>query len=377
MKPTPDFPPNRRKWDDSSFRKVLEGAPDAVVIVDSRGKIVLVNGQAEKLFGYLREEMLGNAIELLVPARFRESHTATRHVYVSHPETRPMGADLELDALRKDGSELPVEISLSPVRLDGELYVISTIRDITARKMVAQELKRLNQELTAINRELEAFTYSVSHDLRAPVRHIESFSRMLREEYETALDDTAKHYLQRISESTAAMANLIEGLLGLARLGRKELQLEITGLDSIAEEVLHDFSAETQGRQIDWRVTRLPFAECDATLLKQVFSNLVSNALKFTRQRETAVIEIGYCPTQNGPAVFVRDNGVGFSMKYVNKLFGVFQRLHRAQDFEGTGAGLAIVQRIIHKHGGKVWAEAELNAGATFYFTLEGMQSWT
>jgi PAS domain S-box-containing protein len=363
-----------RKWEDSAFRTVLEAAPDAIVIVDSRGRIVLVNSQAEKLFGYSRDEMLPQNIEMLVPLRLRESHVLSRDEYLHHPETRPMGAALELNALRRDGTELPVEISLSPVWLDGDLFIISTIRDITARIAATQEMKRLNAELTAINRDLEAFTYSVSHDLRAPVRHIESFARFLRDEYESTLDETARHYLRRISNSTRAMGSLIDSLLGLARLGRRELQLEIVALGAIVEEVRQEVEAEAGDRDIEWHIATLPYARCDATLMKQVFANLLSNSVKFTRPRSKSRIEVAFGPGIHGPAVFVRDNGVGFSMKYADKLFGVFQRLHRVQDFEGTGAGLAIVQRIIHKHGGEVWAEAELNTGATFYFTLPGMK---
>jgi light-regulated signal transduction histidine kinase (bacteriophytochrome) len=229
--------------------------------------------------------------------------------------------------------------------------------------------------LQATNRELEAFTYSVSHDLRGPLRHIDGFSKLLLEEYSADLPEGARRYLSRIRDGTRRMGMMVDELLNLTRVGRKELGMQLTGLSSLLEEAIRDLEPEMAGREIEWRIGKLPFVECDPALVKQVFANLLSNALKFTRPRERAVIEAGET-TQDGRAViFVRDNGVGFSMKYVDKLFGVFQRLHRPEDFEGTGIGLATVQRIVHKHGGRVWAEGELNKGATFYFTLEAVES--
>ena len=231
-----------------------------------------------------------------------------------------------------------------------------------------RELAGTNKELEATNKELEAFTYSVSHDLRAPLRHVDGFSRILVEEFGPQLDPTARRYLERMQKGVRTMAQLVDDLLQLARIGRQEVRRQVTGLGPLVEEVLADL--ETESRRIEWRVAPLPFADCDPALMKQVFANLLSNAVKYTRPRSPAVIEVGAL-TQNGrPVLYVRDNGVGFSMKYADKLFGVFQRLHRTEDFEGTGVGLATVQRIVHKHGGEVWAEAELDKGATFYFTF-------
>jgi signal transduction histidine kinase len=245
-----------------------------------------------------------------------------------------------------------------------------TSREIGRRAQAEEALRKAYGDLEAVNKELEAFTYSVSHDLRAPLRHVDGFAKLLCEEFAPQLDATAQHYLSRIQAGTRQMAQLVDDLLHLARVGRQELRRQATGLNSLVTEVVAELKPEAQGRQVDWRIGSLPFVDCDPTLLKHVLANLLSNALKFTRTRPSAIVEVGQLERNGRPVIFVRDNGVGFSMKYADKLFGVFQRLHRAEDFEGTGVGLATVQRIVHKHGGQVWAEAELDKGASFYFTL-------
>ena len=234
----------------------------------------------------------------------------------------------------------------------------------------AEETRRANTELAATVKELEGLTYSVSHDLRAPLRHISGFSKILMEEHHSTLTPEAQHHLQRIEQGTLRMGLLVDDLLNLGRVGRQELRLQVTGLRSVVDSVIADLKSEYEGRQVEWKIADLPFVECDPGLIKQVFQNLLSNAVKFTQPRPQAVIQVGQKEENGKAVVFVHDNGVGFSMKYADKLFGVFQRLHRQEDFEGTGVGLATVQRIIQKHGGRIWAEAELDKGATFYFTL-------
>ena len=366
---------------ESRYRGLLEAAPDAIVVVNQGGEIVLLNLQAEKQFGYRRDELVGKHVKSIIPQGFAERLVADALRSVEDALAQEIGSGIELIGRRKDGSDFPIEIMLSPLQSAEGILVTAAVRDITKRQRAEEEIQKLNErleqrvaertaELEAANKELEAFTYSVSHDLRAPLRHVNGFSKLLVEEHLAELSPGAREYVATIRDSVLQMGMLIDDLLNLGRVGQKQLTIEVTGLNSLVEEVRADLKRSNPDRAIEWKVETLPFFECDPALMKQVFANLLSNAIKFTRPRKAAVIEVGAVGQDEHAIVYVRDNGVGFSMKYANKLFGVFQRLHRSEDFEGTGVGLATVQRIIRKHGGRVWAEAELDKGATFYFTL-------
>jgi signal transduction histidine kinase len=239
------------------------------------------------------------------------------------------------------------------------------------------EIRRLNQELSkraaeleASNKELEAFAYSASHDLRAPLRHVISYAELLQKQASSLLDDRSQRHMKRILEAAKRMANLIDDLLAFSRIGRAETRKTRVHLEQLTRDVVAEFEEETRGRNIGWKIGALPVCYGDRSMLKIVLTNLISNAVKFTRTRTQAEIEIGYADGKNQKEVFVRDNGAGFDMQYANKLFGVFQRLHRSAEFEGTGIGLATVQRIIERHGGQVRGEGVLDRGATFYFSL-------
>ncbi len=362
---------------EEKFRVVSETAADAIVSADSRGNITYFNKAAEIMFGHAAAEALGQPLTLLMPQRFQEAYRRGLERYLTTGETHVVGRQVELTGHRKDGTEFPLELSLASWKTKDGTFFTGILRDITRRKEAEAaleahraELARSNQELTAANKELDAFTYSVSHDLRSPLRQIDGFARILQEEAAPQLTTEERHCLERIQEGVGKMGRLVDDLLNLGRVGRKQLSWEHTRLNALVKEAITELEPETQARTIDWRIDDLPAIKCDPGLMKLVFVNLLSNAIKFSQQADRPVIQVGHKQVDGETVFFVRDNGIGFNMRYVSKLFGIFQRLHRQEDFPGTGVGLASVQRIIHKHGGRVWAESEPYKGASFYFTL-------
>lgn len=490
---------------EARFSELFESAPDAMVIVDKLGKIILVNLMTEKIFGYSRDELIGEPVEKLIPPHLVEKHIVDRTAYVANkPKSRDMASGIDLYALRKDGSVFPVEIALSPSESSQGLLVTGVVRDITNRKKVEQEKKQLKErlgelvnnlpigiyryfqnnngrlmefnpamlalfdadsdeqlrshtitdlyydiqeyqrfnaklekngylhneevnlktlkgaefvasitavlkqdgkegnfvdcivediserkhneqkiqqlnntlrthmdELEAINQELEAFSYSVSHDLRAPLRAIDGFSHILLSRYADKLDDTGKDRLDRIRAAAQRMGALIDDLLKLSRVSRVQLERETVDLSQIASEVVQELRHGEPERKVSFSIQPELSSLADRQLLRVVLDNLLGNAWKFTARRNDAEIEVGEQCNGEGCVFYVRDNGAGFDMRYVHKLFGAFQRLHDNSEFPGTGIGLATVQRVINKHGGRIWAESEVDKGTSFYFTLE------
>ena len=489
-----------------NFAGFLEAAPDAMLIVDKGGIVVQVNSQTEKLFGFARNELLGKSVEALVPERYRGAHAGYRQAFSTDPRVRPIGFGAPLNGLRKDGTEFPAEINLSPWETEDGTYAVAAIRDISERNRIEEikrevdqtfrllvggvkdyaifrldpngivsswnagaqrikgyssediigqhfsrfylgediqkgkpeeelrtardegrsedegwrirkdgsrfwanvvltalydpqghligyakitrdltrrkcaedhvlalneELEQRNAELTLVNRELESFSYSVSHDLRAPLRAIDGFSLALLEDCQTTLTADGISHLNRIRAAAARMAELIDGMLNLARTARCEMVREELDLSCMADAIVAQLRASDPTRQVTFTNTANLKVTGDRILLGVALQNLLGNAWKFTSKRPDAVVEFGVQTVRGRNDVLVlRDNGAGFDMQYADKLFGVFQRLHDGREFPGNGVGLATVQRIIRRHGGSIWAESMVDRGAAFYFVL-------
>jgi PAS domain S-box-containing protein len=363
------------------FRMMVEGIKDyAIYMLDQQGRVATWNSGAEAVEGFSSDEIIGKPVSTFFTSEDVQKGIPER--YLKEAETTGK-ATHEGWRVRKDGTRFWSHGTITALRdEDGHLCGFAKIaHDMTQSKRAEEEIRRFNVELEervrrrtvqleAANKELEAFSYSVSHDLRAPLRHIVGYVDILQSEAGDKLDDDARSHLQTISDAAHQMGNLIDALLDFSRMGRTEMRRQRVSLAQLVEDAQRALRPETQDRQIEWKIGPLPEIEGDPVMLQQVVVNLVSNALKYTRPRKKAQIEIGSMHSDNKTIFFIRDNGVGFDMSYADKLFGVFQRLHPAREFEGTGIGLANVRRIVHRHGGRVWAESAVDRGATFYFSI-------
>jgi len=384
-KTTPSCPDFSKRLEDhiscAPFSGLLKHSPDGVIIVCSSGKICAVNPHTEALFGYTRNEMIGKDINLLVPEYAHGKHDGHIKKYFSHPFERELGSGIDLFGRHKDGSDVPLEICLSPITVEDEWLAIAFIRDIGRRKKAEKELRKLNllleekirqrtEELELANEELSAFCYSISHDLRAPLTGISGFTQILSEDYGKALEPQAKEYLSRISQSSRHMEELIDGLLTLFRVTQDEIYFTQVDLSKIADRIISDLRARDTTQNVMWCKTDGLLANGDPRLLHQVMESLLSNAWKYTEKKIDARLEFGVTTLEGKKTYYVRDNGCGFDMNYAEKLFVPFQRLHGESEFPGNGIGLATVKRIIHRHGGSVWGEGVPGQGATFYFRI-------
>jgi PAS domain S-box-containing protein len=347
-----------------NVRRIMDAVPDAVIVSDAKGRVVFLNPSASRLFGYAPEDLLGQPVEVLVPRAFRQRHLRFRSDYMQDPKVRVTQMDIR--GLRADGTEFPITENLGFSELGDEKLYIATIHDMTELRQTQRHVDELN----ALNQELEAFSYAVSHDLRAPLRSIDGFSQILQEEHGPNLNDEGRDCTGRIRRAAQRMGMLIDDMLNLSRITRNNFSRCDVNLSSLAHELAMALQANAPERGAEFAIHPGVTGFCDPGMLRIALDNLLGNAWKFTSTRSLAHIEFGQAKVNGSITYFVRDDGVGFDMAYAGKLFGAFQRLHEAREYPGTGIGLATVQRIVHKHGGKIWAEAEPEKGATFYFTL-------
>ena len=376
------------------FRAAVESAPLAMVMVDARGTVTLVNRETEKLFGWSRDDLLGRPVELLVPERFRAGHPERRRAYAAAPEARRMGAGRDLYALRRDGSEFPVEIGLNPVEDDSGAAVLAAIVDITERKRLEEELRRTNERLEARvhertealeeqaaalaqvrdgleqrNLELRSFAHVVSHDLQGPLRNIAGFVQLLAARRSEALDDEARGWVQRTVDSVQRMQALIRDLLAYSAVDERARPFERVELDAALDDALALLESSLRESQAQLTREPLPAVTGDHTQLMQVFLNLVGNALIYHGPRPPRV-HVSARREGQAWSVAVRDEGIGIDPRHHELIFELFRRLHTPQEYPGTGLGLAICRRVIQRHGGRVWVESGPGRGATFRFTL-------
>jgi PAS domain S-box-containing protein len=399
-------------FDDQSVGALVESLPDAILVVQQDGRIALLNRQAEEMFGYGREELLNQPVEILIPERLREIHVRSRQEYSAQPRTRPMGSGLDLVGRRKDGTELPVEISLSPLRTGTELLIIAAIRDITERKQAELAIRRLNEELeervaertaelaesnrqlVRKNEENETFVYSVSHDLRSPLVNLEGFSKELRLVSQDLREILSKHQLPApvqervvdlldgamaesigyIETAVLRLSSIIDALLGLSRAGRVVFNMQWIDMNGLVARIVESLKVTIAEKRAVVTVKDLAPAWGDPTAVGQIFANLIGNALNYLDARRPGQIQMGTLPDSDGQSgrlrtYYVKDNGLGIPAAYAPKVFHAFQRLH-PESAQGEGMGLAIVHRIVERHGGRVWVESEVGVGSTFFVAL-------
>ena len=351
------------------FRKLFDVAPDPILIIEKTGSIVLANRESESVFGYSIDELLGKKIEILVPQRYRGNHAHYRGDFYRHPSLRPMGSGRDLFALRKDGSELPVEISLSPMEIENEMLVIGIIRDISDRKRAERALKIANKELSRSNKELEEFAYVASHDLQEPLRSVAGSCQLLKRRYADKLDASAIEFIDFAVAGAKRMEELINDLLSYSRVSIKAKEPTLTDMNKVLNNVLDNLRVATTDVNAAITSDVLPILAIDEWQVYQLFQNLIANALKF-RSKDPPKIHIGASQEESRWHFSISDNGIGIDAKYFDRIFVVFKRLHSREEYPGTGIGLASCKKIVERHGGEIWLESIVGKGTTFHFTL-------
>ena len=356
-------------------RAIVDTAADAIIVIDERGAMQRFNPGAERMFGYSEAEVIGKNVAMLMPSPYREQHDGYLARYLATGEKRIIGIGREVVARRKNGDEFPADLAVAEMRLGERRMFTGIIRDITEAKRAAGQKEHLMTSLAATNKEMQSFSYSVSHDLRAPLRSMDGFSQVLLEDYGDKLDEEGKDALERIRAASQRMGQLIDDLLRLSQVTRAGLNVTRVDLSAIAHEIADALDQEQSGRTTEWVIETPLSIRADPALMRIALQNLLQNAWKFTGREERPVIRVGMLERDAKTVYFIADNGVGFDMAHAGSLFGAFQRLHHVGDFPGTGIGLAIVQRIIHRHGGDIWAESKEGAGATFFFRMEDSEN--
>jgi PAS domain S-box-containing protein len=351
-----------RKRADARFRVVVEASPHGMVMVDPGGRMVLVNREIERLFGYTREELLGQPIEILVPARTRAHHPSLRTTFQGSPQSRAMGAGRDLFGRRKDGSELPVEIGLNPIETEEGLFVLASVVDISPRKQAEEELRRSNEEL-------ERFAYVASHDLQEPLRTVTSYMQLLSRRYRDQLGGDAAEFIDFAVGGAKRMQHLIEDLLAFSRLGTRGRTFVSTDANVMFRTVIRSLQAAIEESHAVVSSDPLPQVLVDAGQFEQLLTNLIGNALKF-RGSDPPAVEVTAQRVGRFWQFSVRDNGIGIDPQFADRIFVIFQRLHGREDYPGTGIGLAICKKIVERHGGRIWVTSTPGSGSTFFFTI-------
>jgi len=356
-------------FSEETYRRIVESAPNAFVMVDTDGAIVFVNARAESLFGYERHELIGRPVEILVPERFRAAHPSSRRAFARDPSTRAMGAGRDLYGVRKDGREIPVEIGLNPIRTDRGAFVLGSIVDITERKRLDARLREAAADLARSNTDLEQFAYVASHDLQEPLRMVSSFLELLASKYQGRLDADADRYIGYAVDGAKRMHAMIGDLLAFSRAGRTDGANVSVSCDAALAAALANLSKVVTDTGAEIFAEPLPHVRGSAPQLTQVFQNLIENSLKY-RSEAPPRIRVSAERGAETHRLTIRDNGIGIDPRFSERIFRVFQRLHDRSKYAGTGIGLAVVKRIVERHGGEIRVESEVGKGAAFHVTL-------
>jgi PAS domain S-box-containing protein len=356
---------------EARFRATVESAPMGMVMIDDSGTMVLVNAEMERLFGYGREELLGRKIEGLIPGHFRSAHPSRRDRYFAAPRSRRMGEGRDLFGLRKDGSEFPVEIGLSPVTTDEGSFVLAAIVDISERLRQASALRHSHEALERSNIELQRFAYVASHDLQTPMRGIASFAELLQTTYADKLDAQAKDWIRRVVQSTRQMQTLVRDLLEYSRVDSQPHPFQPVPFREVFDHAVSLLDASVREANAEVSCGELPVVTGDRSQLVQLMLNLIGNALKYRGADPPRVhVSAERSAGEDTWTFAVRDNGIGIDRRHQEQIFEIFRRLHDQKEIPGTGIGLAVCRRVVQRHGGRIWVESEPGRGSTFFFTI-------